>query len=205
MSTQPIGHKEYNYTYRKPKKTQEDVDFPLGPEQSKKRQETPVVPTASVRDHIQALVDKIPRRDGNKLSFLDVKNYRDSFEKDWDARVSGDLLSLGVDMSRKFRLAHDPASGEMLANADHPDKMKIDQYFISTPDMADDFKSGLQLGKLVDTAERKLAPQEMETELTPEAMSWWFDANMDSVSLFSGGGIIFGMGSSAYKGLDLRV
>lgn len=205
MSTQPIGHKAYNYTYRKPQKAQEDVDFPLGPEQSKKRQETVGAPSASARDRIQVLLAEIPRRDGNKLSFLDVKKFRDSLEKDWDARVFGDLSSMGVDMNRKFRLTDDPLSGEVAANGDHPDKAKIDQYFYSNSDVADDFKSLLQLGKLVDAADRKLAPQELETQLSPEAMAWWFDSNIESASLFSGGGIIFGMGSSAYKGLDIRV
>ncbi len=205
MSTQPIEHKGYSYTYSKPRKTQEDVDFPLGPEQSKKRQETTVAAPASARDRIQALLDDIPLKGNNKLSFQDVKEYRDSLERDWDARVAGDLAGLGVNMSIKFRLTHDPSSGQVVASADHPDKGKIDQYFVSNSEVADDFKDVLKLGKLVDAAERRLSPQEMETELAPAAMAWWFDSNTDTATLFSGGGVVFGMGSSAYKGLDMHV
>jgi len=36
-------------------------------------------------------------------------------------------------------------------------------------------------------------------------MAWWYQSNMDTATLFTGGGIVFGMGSSAYKGLDIRV
>lgn len=205
MSTQPIGHKEYSFTYRKPKKTYEDAEFSLQPEQSNNRQVTEESTSVSGRDRIRAILSDIPLRGGEKLSFYDVKSYRDSLEKDWDARVAGDLATIGVDTDRKFRLTLDPAVGSVVASGDHPDKSKIDMYFQTDTDAADDFESILQLGKLVDVAERKLSPTDMETELTPEAMSWWFDSNMDSSSLFTGGGIVFGVTGSSYQGLDIRV
>lgn len=205
MSTQPIEHKGYGYTYRKPRKPQDDVDFPLGPEQSKKRQSESEHSRTTIRGRIGALLSDIPRGDDNTLTFNDIVAYRDSLEKDWDAVVSSDLAGLGVDVDRKFRLTHDPSSGKVKADSDHPDNQKIDQYFVSNQDMADDFEAILQLGKLVDVAERRLSPTDMGLSLTPEAMAWWFENNMDAASLFSGGGIIFGMGASAYKGLDIRV
>ena len=205
MPTQPIEHKGYNYNYAPTRKPREDVDFPLGPEQSKKRQETGVETRAGVRDRIRTLLADVPRGEGNKVSFRNIAEYRDSLEKDWDALVSHDLAALGVDMSVKFRLMHDGVTGDVLADGDHPDKGKIDQYFASNPDMARDFGRIVQLGKLVDVAERKLTPQEMGQTLDTEAMAWWYQSNMDTASLFTGGGIVFGMGSFAYKGLGIRV
>lgn len=205
MSTQPIEHKGYGYTFKQTRRPQEDVDFPLGPDSSKKRQDEPVEPRATVRDHIRTLLADIPRKDGNRLSFNDIVNFRDSMEKDWDAVVASDLKGLGVDMSQKIRLMHDPATGSVTSGSDHADKMKVDQYFASNPDMADDFETILQLGKLVDVAQRKLTPEQMDQTLDGEAMGWWYQSNMDTATLFTGGGIVFGMGSSAYKGLDIRV
>jgi len=205
MATQPIENTGYGYAYSRAKKTKTDVDFPLGPEQSKKRQDEGVESKATVRDRIRALLLDIPKGDNNRLSFNDIVTHRDSMEKDWDAVVGGDLKSAGVDMSTKIRLMHTPGSGGVAANADHPDKNKIDQYFATNPELADDFERVLQLGKLVDVAERKLAPQEMDQTLETEAMAWWYQSNMDTATLFTGGGIVFGMGSSAYKGLDIRV
>lgn len=204
MTTQPIEHTGYGYTYRKPRKQQGDVDFPLGPEQSKKRQETADSTGPSSRDRIRRLLAEIPTSENNTLTFQSVVEYRDRIEKDWEARVSGELAAFGVDTSTKFRLVYDPATGTVEANGDHPDKAKIDQYFVANPDAADEFKTIMQLGKLTDAARQRLSPQEMETSLSPEAMAWWFDTNMDAASLFSGGGTVFGVGS-AYKGLDIRV
>ena len=167
MSTQPIEHKGYGYTFKQTRRPQEDVDFPLGPETSKKRLEDPTEPQATVRDHIRSLLADVPKQDGNRLSFKAIVDYRDIMEKDWDAVVSGDLQGLGVDMNRKFRLMHDPVTGQVTAGNDHPDKAKIDQYFALNPEVADDFKTVMQLGKLVDVAERKLTPDEMNQTTSP--------------------------------------
>lgn len=205
MSTQPIGHKQYSFTYRKPAKSGGDAEFSLTPEQSKIRQKPAESTPVSARDRIRALLADIPLREGGKLSFLDVKTYRDDLELDWDARVSGDLAAMGVEVGRNFRLTHDPTAGGVVASPDHPDKAKIDMYFQTDAEAADDFKSLLQLGKLVDVAERRLSPADMETRLSPEAMSWWFDSNMDATSLLIGGGLVFGMPGAAYQGLDITV
>lgn len=83
--------------------------------------------------------------------------------------------------------------------------MKIDQYFIAEQQQADDFRKRLSLDKLVDAARRTLSTREMDEPLHQEAMVSWYQSNMDTATLFSGGGIVFGRGQSAYRGLDLRV
>lgn len=187
------------------KRTREDVDFPLGPETSKKRQEDVGDAKKTMRDHIRMLLSEIPGGADNRLSFKDVADHTDAREKDWDAAVSGDLKAIGVDMSRRFRLMHEPGSDNVLAGSDHPDKTRIDQYFASNPEMTRDFDTILQLGKLVDVANRKLSRQEMEQPINADAMAWWYHSNMDTASLFTGGGVVFGTGGSTYKGLDIRV
>ncbi|QJB55145.1 hypothetical protein [Pseudodesulfovibrio sp. zrk46] len=205
MSTQPVEHKGYGYTFRQTKKQPEDVGFPLGPETSKKQQADAAEPAATVRERVRALLADVPKSGEGRLSFRDIVNYRDSQEKDWEALATHDLRGLGVDTERSFRLMHDPSTGLVTASNDHPDKARIDQYFASNQEVADEFKSVLQLGKLVDVAERKLTPEQMDQTLDSEAMGWWYQSNMEASALFSGGGIIYGAGSFAYKGIDIRV
>lgn len=205
MSTQPIEHTGYGYSFKQTRKAQEDVDFPLGPELSKKRQEIPAEPRTTVRDHIRTLLEDVPKQDGSRLSFNDIADYRDSLKQDWDAVVTSELSGLGVDLGQKFGLMLDPTTDRVTVSDDHPDAMKIDQYFESNPEMGHDFETVLQLGKLVDVAERKLSPQQMDQTLETEAMAWWYQSNMDTATLFTGGGVVFGMGSSAYKGVDIHV
>ena len=205
MPTQPIDHKVYSYAYKQPKRSQGDVDFPLAPEQSKKRHEEATDSRATVRDRIKAILSEIPKQGENKLSFQNIVDYRDVLETEWDETVNNDLKALGVDMSAKFRLMHDASTGDVVASNDHPDKGRIDAYFASNSERADEFRTIIQLGKLVNVAENKLSPQDMNQTLQPEAMAWWYQSNMDTASLFNGGGVVFGAGGSAYKGLDIRV
>lgn len=206
MSTQPIGHKGYGYTLKQSRKPREDVDFPLGPEQSKKRQdESGEQRGDGLRARIRALLADVSTDGGSGISFQDILDHREMLERDWGDRMERDLRGLGVDMTRVFRLVNDPAAGSVTAGADHPDKMKIDQYFASNSEMVEDFERVLQLGKLSDTALRKLTVDEMGQELSVEAMAWWFQSNMEGASLFAGGGTVFGMGASSYKSLDIRV
>ena len=205
MPTQPIEHKVYSYAYKQPKRPQGDVDFPLAPEQSKKRHEAVPDSRGAVWNSIQNILSEIPKRDGNRLSFQDIIDYRNAMETEWDQAVDGDLKGLGVDMSVKFRLRHDASADDVTASTDHPDKARIDAYFVANPDRANEFRTIIQLGKLANVAENKLSPQDMGQTLQVEAMAWWYQSNMDTTSLFGGGGVIFGAGGSAYKGLDIRV
>ncbi len=205
MSTQPIEHKVYSYTHKQPRRPQGDVDFPLAPEQSKKRHVEVQDSRGAVRDRIKNILSEIPKRDGNRLSFQDIIDYRDALETEWDQTVGDDLKKFGVDMSVKFRLRHDAATNDVSASVDHPDKARIDAYFAANPDRADEFRTVIQLGKLVEVAENKLSPQDMNQTLQTEAMAWWYHSNMDTAALFNGGGVVFGAGSSAYKGVDILV
>lgn len=169
MSTQPIGHKGYGYTLKQSRKPREDVDFPLGPEQSKKRQdESGEQRGDGLRARIRALLADVSTDGGSGISFQDILDHREMLERDWGDRMERDLRGLGVDMTRVFRLVNDPAAGSVTAGADHPDKMKIDQYFASNSEMVEDFERVLQLGKLSDTALRKLTVDEMGQELSVE-------------------------------------
>jgi hypothetical protein len=205
MSTQPIEHKGYGYTLKQPRRHREDVDFPLGPESSKKQQETASKSGFGVRDRIRQLLADVPRQNDNRLSFMAIRDYRDVLEKGWEVTVSTDLRSMGVDVDRKFRLTLDASSQSVVADNDHPDKLRIEQYFLSNGDKSVDMDSLLQLGKLVDVAEQKLSPDQMTQTLDAEAMGLWFQSNMESSALFRGGGMVFGLGGAAYKGLDIRV
>lgn len=205
MATQPIGHTAHSYTYQKPRRRQEDAEFPLGPEQSKKRQPEVVQTGPTARDHIRSLLSAISGGTNERLSFQDVADHRDGLKSRWDSEVSEDLKTLGVSMSDRFRLMVDPATDSVTTGSDHPDKQKIDAYFASHPERADEFKTLIQLDKLAETAENRLSPDNMQQSLLPDAMAWWYQTNMDTSSLFSGGGMIFGTGGSAYKGLDIRV
>ncbi len=205
MSTQPIEHKGYGYTLKQSRKPHEDVDFPLGPEQSKKRQEESGEQGGGLRARILAILSEVPKSESGRLSFQNILDHRDVLEKVWNDTVARDLAAGGVDMSQTFSLVFAPGTGSVTSSTDHPDKIKIDQYFASNPDMVDDFEHVLQLGKLVDVAERKLAPNEMGQTLRSDAMAWWYQSNMDGASLFAGGGTVFGTGASAYKSLDILV
>jgi len=205
VPTQPIGNKVHSYAYKQPGRPRGGIDFPLAPEQSKTRHAEVPESKGVIRDRIQVILSDIPKRDGNRLSFQDVVDYRDSLKVEWDRGVGEELKALGVNMSVKFRLMHDSSTGGVTASSDHPDKARIDAYFAASQDRANEFRKIIQLGKLVSVAGNKLAPQEMQQTLQTEAMAWWYQANMDTTSLFTGGGVVFGMGNSTYKGLDIRV
>lgn len=205
MPTQRIEHNVYSYSQKQPRRPQSDADFPLAPESSKKRHGDVTDSSAAVRDRIQIILSDVPKRDGKTLSFQDVVDYRDTIETEWDRGIGDDLKELGVDMTASFRLMHDASSGKVRAIGDHPDKAKIDGYFESNPERADEFRIILQLGKLASVAQGKLTPKDMNQTLQIEAMAWWYQANMDTASLFQGGGVVFGAGGSAYKGLDIHV
>ena len=88
---------------------------------------------------------------------------------------------------------------------DHGSREMITAYFATNPERALELGEVLQFGKLAGVAEGKLTPQDMSQTLQTEAMAWWYSSNMDTGSLFSGGGVLFGTSGVAYKGLDIRV
>nr|WP_287410612.1 hypothetical protein [Pseudodesulfovibrio sp.] len=204
MSTQPIEQTVQGYTYKRPKRTQGEADFSLGPEQSKKRQETDADTQGSVRDHIRALLSKVADVGDDRVSFKAVSDYHDALQSGWNRDVSDDLADLGVNVSAPFRLSYDPAGGVTVAG-DHPHREMINAYFSTNPARVNELGEILQFGKLAGVAESRLSPQDMEQTLQTEAMAWWYASNMNTTSLFTGGGMMFGAGGVAYKGLDIHV
>lgn len=204
MATQPIEQTGYEYSQLQSQKTHRDAGFSLETDQSKSRQ--PDVSDGCVAcDTLASIVREVERANDGALSFNHLAAHRDELEAKWDREVRSDLFSIGVDLTTPFRLVHDAASDSVTASSDHPDTLRIDQYFMGNQQKALDFKKRLTLDKLVDVAQRTLSTEEMDTPMDEESMVGWFRSHMDTASLFSGGGIIFGRGRSAYRGLDLRV
>lgn len=204
MSTQRIEHTVQGYTYKRPQRTNEDAEFPLGPEQSKSRQEETPDSRDGVRGVIRSLLDQVPGKEEDRHSFKEIVEHHESMQRAWNEEVGHDLEALGVDISTPFRLMYDPA-GAVTVAGDHPGKEMINAYFTTNPGRVEELGDILQVGKLASAAEARLAPQEMEQSLQTEAMAWWYSANMDTSTLFSGGGLLFGTGGTVYKGIDIRV
>lgn len=204
MSTQRIEHAVQGYTYQRPKKARADVDFPLGPEQSKKRQEDAADSDGDVRGHVQALLAQVPGNTKNWIAFADVVAHHEALQAQWNREVDNDLSDLGVNTQVPFRMIFDPA-GTVTVAGDHPDKDMIERYFSTNPARVRELGDILKFGRLASAAENMLASSEMGQPLKIEAMAWWYSSNMDTSSLFSGGGMLFGAGGTVYRGLDLRV
>lgn len=204
MSTQPIEHKVYGYTQRQPRKPREDVEFPLGSEESKKRQTEVAKPGSGGKSQIGKLLAGVAPKLGGRVSFSDISKYRDQAQAAWNEEVAEDLQNLGVDVNTSFRLMYDPAGAVSVAG-EHLDKDMINAYFTTNPSKVNELGEILQYGKLVSVAEDQLSSQEMNQTLSIGAMAQWYGANMDTSTLLSGGGIVFGSGGAVYKGLDIRV
>jgi len=204
MSTQPIEQTVQGYTYKKPKRVQDDAEFPLGPEQSKKRQETSVETGGDVRNFIRGLLSQVESGEDGRLSFKDVVEHHASIQSGWNSAVKDDLGQLGVDTSSPFRLMYDPA-GSVTVVGEHADREMIDRYFSTNPDRVKEMGDILQFGRLASAAESRFSMQDMDQTLQTEAMAWWYSSNMDTTTLFAGGGTVFGSGNTPYKGLDIHV
>ncbi|CCH48283.1 hypothetical protein [Pseudodesulfovibrio piezophilus] len=205
MSTQPIEHKGYGYSFKQPSKIHDEAEFSLDAELSKRRQETGSEAKKSSRDHIRRLLEGIPKRAGNRLSFTDISEYRTALESKWDMTVTRGLEAVGVDLTRTFHLSFDATTGSVTASSDHPDKAAIDAYFDTDAEVSEEFDTLVQLGKLVDVAERSLSSKQREQTLDSDAMTWWFQSSLPPSALFCGGGVIFGMGGSSFMGVDILV
>lgn len=159
-----------------------------------------------IRSEIESLLDEIPKGDDDKLSFEDIRDYRAKLDEEFDDSVKKDLKALGVDVSRKFTLVHDGATGKVTVDGNHPDKAIIDKYFEDNPDKVNDFKKLLQLDKLVSYTrpQQTLSQNDFKAQMQAKSMAWWLSSNMDASSWFSNGGMMFGAGA-AYQSLNLRV
>nr|WP_321513912.1 hypothetical protein [uncultured Pseudodesulfovibrio sp.] len=204
MSTQPIEQTVQGYTYKKPKRAQDDAEFLLGPEQSKKRQENTVETRGDVRNYIRGLLSQVESGDDGRLSFRDVVDHHALIQSSWNNAVKNELGQLGVDTLSPFRLMYDPA-GAVTVVGDYGDREMIDRYFSTNPGRVREMGDIIQFGRLASTAESRLSVQDMDQTLQTEAMAWWYSSNMDTTTLFAGGGTVFGAGNTPYKGLDILV
>lgn len=202
MSTQRIEQTVQEYTYQRPKRTREDVEFSLGPETSKSRQEDGADSRGSARGHILSLLRQVEGE--GTLSFADVIAHHEAAQSRWNSDVGDDLAELGVNVDTVFRLMYDPA-GVVTVAGGHPDQEMIDSYFTANPGRVREFGDILQYGKLASAAETRLDKSGMEQPLGAEAMTEWYASNVDPATLSGGGGMLFGAGGTVYKGLDIRV
>jgi len=208
MSTQSIETTGYGYSYQQLLKARQEAEA-TEKAQALLSGSTGTASTSSmsqVREYVESLLADIPRSNGNKLTFQDVYDYRDSRNKEWSERFEADMQKLGVDTSIDIKLSLNGSTGEVTAQKGHPDKAVIDQYFIDNPEMAEGFEEGLQLSKLTALTESKLTSSELRQQLSLTSMSIWFENNTSASSLFSGGGMVLGQqGVSTYAGLNLTV
>jgi hypothetical protein len=204
MATQPIEQAVQGYTYKRPKRSASDSEFPLGPEQSKTRRDDGPASGSVLRDYLRdQLSIASPDADG-QLTFTDVETRHTELLETWNDEVKADLQGLGVDTATVFRLLYDPAGSATVAG-EHPDKAMINAYFAANPERVQQLGQALQFGKLTAAARNSLSEQDMNTPLSAEAMANWYAANMNHQSLFAPGGIVVGAGVAPYKGLDIRV
>jgi hypothetical protein len=204
MATQPIEQAVQGYTYKRPKGSASDSEFPLGPEQSKTRRDDGPASGSLLRGYLRDLLSTAsPDADG-QLTFAEIEIRHTELLETWNDEVKADLQGLGVDTATAFRLLYDPA-GSATGAGEHPDKAMINAYFAANPERVQQLGQALQFGKLAAAARSTLSEQDMNTPLSAAAMANWYAANMNHQSLFAPGGIVVGAGVAPYKGLDIRV
>lgn len=160
---------------------------------------------SQVREQVESLLENIPRSNGDKLTFKDLADYKETLEKEWSEQFEADMTKLGVDTSIDIKLSVDSSTGVVTAQTGHPDKAAIDKYFRDNPEMAERFEEGAQLSKLTSTAERNLTPSELRQSLSAQSMSIWFESNSSASSLLMGGGMVLNQSGATYASLDLKV
>ena len=204
--TQPVGSQQYMNAYSLLKPSAEETQ--LYTRAAKVDQDKSSTGSSSaLQTDIKSYLDKIPKGEDNTLSFSEVDDYRSKMEAKWDIQVTADLEALGVDVTKQLPLSYDAATGKVTVAKDHPDKEIIDKYFEDNPDKVEEFKTIIQLGKLTQTASAstQLSPTQYRQSLQLQSLSWWFADNSNPSDWFSGGGLLFGQGQTAYTGLNLQV
>ncbi|WP_319584259.1 hypothetical protein [uncultured Pseudodesulfovibrio sp.] len=204
MATQPIEQAVQGYTYKRPKKSASDSEFPLGPEQSKTRRDETAASGSVLRGYLRDLLSTASPDSDGQLTFADVETRHTELLETWNDEIKGDLQGLGVDTSTAFRLLYDPAGAARVVG-EHPDKDMINAYFSANPERVQQLGQALQFGKLSAAAQNSLSEQDMNRPLSAEAMANWYATNLSSQTLFAPGGVVVGAGTAPYRGLDIRV
>lgn len=162
--------------------------------------------STGLKSEISTLLDQIPKGSDNRLSFQEVKDYREALGDKWDLEVMADLKGLGVDVSKEFVMTYDPDTGKVTVPEGTKDADVINQYFEDNPDKVKEFYDIVQLGKLTATASSQLSQSQMMTSLQQQSLAWWYADNTDPTSWFEGGGLLsIGSGATSYTGLNLMV
>lgn len=162
--------------------------------------------STGLKSEISTLLDQIPKGSDNRLSFQEVKDYREALGDKWDLEVMADLQGLGVDVSKEFVMTYDPDTGKVTVPEGTKDADVINQYFEDNPDKVKEFYDIVQLGKLTATASSQLSQSQMMTSLQQQSLAWWYADNTDPTSWFEGGGLLsIGSGATSYTGLNLMV
>ncbi len=204
MATQPIEQAVQGYTYRRPRKSASDGEFPLGPEQSRNRRDEPSASGSVMRGYLRHLLATVSPGGTGQLTFADIEAHHTELLETWNDEVKADLETLGADTSTVFRLLHDPA-GSASVVGEHPDKEMINAYFAANPGKVEQLGQTLRFGKLVAAAKNSLSERDMTRPLSAAAMAWWYSTNMNTQTLFAPGGVVVGASAAPYKGLDILV
>ncbi|MEG6550472.1 hypothetical protein V6C53_09565 [Desulfocurvibacter africanus] len=158
-----------------------------------------------IRRQVEELLADVPRQ-GDKLTFDDIKDYREERLEEFQKKVREGLEAMGVDLSTDLNLSYDANSGKVTA-ANHPDKAKVERFFESNPELTQEYADLLQLTKLTETADAKISPADMRRRIQSDMMSTWFSDNTED---FFGGSLAMSLASvnsqvQAYTGLSLRI
>ncbi len=158
-----------------------------------------------IRRQVEELLADVPKQ-GDKLTFADIKSYRENRLEEFQKTVREGLEALGVDLSKDLNLSYDANSGKVTAG-NHPDKAKVERFFESNSELTQEYASLLQLTKLTETADVKISPTDMRRRIQSSMMSAWYSENTDD---FFGGSLAMSLAGvnsqiQAYTGLSLRI
>lgn len=159
-----------------------------------------------IRRYVEDLLADIPKQ-GGKLTFDDIKAYREEKLEELRESVREGLEALGVDLSKDLNLSYDANTGKVLVS-NHPDKAKVERFFESNPELTEEYARLLQLTKLTETADAKISAADMRRRVQAGMLSAWFEQNAGED--FFGGSLSMSLAvlkgqARAYTGLSLRV
>lgn len=119
---------------------------------------------------------------GDKVSFQDILNYRNSLKESFEQETKAGLRKLGVDENVNFQVVSD-GNGGIKVVTDSEDKAKIERFFADNPDLVKKFN---QIESLTNVeAARKTQNLDVKAtrrRIEVESMTAWFAGTGQSVS-----------------------